>query len=884
MNHHPPDSLIESSGDGEVVDNGGGEHGGSSLLAVQSAWSEVDEAAAYSELRASIAREGLRLEIQPGRLTSAYDVGKAVGKGKFATVYKATRRADGEVVALKALAIFNVMDARSREKCLREIKLVQSLDHPHVIKFLDGFVDGSQLVLVFELAAAGDLKRQLRKARERHARFEEAVIWKYFAQVAAAVAHMHARRILHRDLKPANVMLTLAGVVKVGDLGLGRLLGTGTLAAHSTVGTPLYMAPEVLRGAGHDSAADVWSAGCILYELAMTISPFREPGLSLSSLFEKIQRAVFPPIAEVYSIELRTLVTDMLQYDPVKRPTMADVVVIAERMRDVTSKLKAQAKREKEEVMMVGAGNSVPVPAAVTTLTPMSNSITPPLPPQHMATTHLPPPKNRRGTSARTLTCDTAMSSRTHTDGADVDIDIDGVEVDPNNGTFDVSAAAAVPFITASHVHDRLLWLGFFDDANVKKSSNPALLTAAHLGAADVRTRASHDRFFFAHASTLSDLLAVIRWLAVVASNGPKSNARALARVTAIEAASRALCDAAATPLSVSTALILAVRDAELVEGYTTAAAAAAVAASALDIPSMMSTANAVSLSKGHGSVAIELISRLINSAVTSTLVTPPLIRVSEINHDNTVEAASDSEEEMNDDDADDESGSGEEKAEFQKKSFLLPPPIASHLWADEVTRGTPYVRISSSSSGGAGRVGEEWRQRLHITHRELKKLTEGNALHRDSLISLADNISSILSRIKAAEVLLAGSSDSGNGNGIGIGGGGGGGCGEAHTLIPLVTVAREAECLRRSAAIRLETITTRLANTTSSLDAIEEAVLSIKEEADARVVELSSGTRLVELRNAVATIRRDSDDLDLQIGLMRALQPKIERRGGGRR
>jgi len=84
-------------------------------------------------------------------------------------------------------------------------------------------------------AEAGDLKRQLRKAREREARFDERVVWKYFCQVAEAVAHCHSKRIMHRDLKPANIFLTLNGTVKVGDLGLGRALSENTLEAHSKV-------------------------------------------------------------------------------------------------------------------------------------------------------------------------------------------------------------------------------------------------------------------------------------------------------------------------------------------------------------------------------------------------------------------------------------------------------------------------------------------------------------------------------------------------------------------------------------------------------------------------------------------------------------------------
>jgi hypothetical protein len=202
----------------------------------------VEESAqARAELEAIISREGLHLHTAPGLLPSMYQVGSAIGKGKFATVYRATRLSDGALVAVKEIALFDVADARSREKCLKELRLIQGLEHPHIIRFLDGFVEGRHLVLVFEFAEAGDLKRQLRKAREKGVRFEERIVWRYFAQLAEAVAHLHSRRIIHRDLKPANIFLTLAGTVKVGDLGLGRLLSQDTLVAHSKVGTPLYM-------------------------------------------------------------------------------------------------------------------------------------------------------------------------------------------------------------------------------------------------------------------------------------------------------------------------------------------------------------------------------------------------------------------------------------------------------------------------------------------------------------------------------------------------------------------------------------------------------------------------------------------------------------------
>ncbi|CAE7775053.1 Nek7, partial [Symbiodinium microadriaticum] len=106
---------------------------------------------------------------------------------------------------------------------------------------------------------------------------------------------------MHRDLKPANIFLTLDGTVKVGDLGLSRELSENTYQAHSKVGTPLYMSPEVLRGDGYDFKSDIWSIGCLLYELAMLKSPFKSEGLNLYSLFQKISQGEYSPLPDRYS-------------------------------------------------------------------------------------------------------------------------------------------------------------------------------------------------------------------------------------------------------------------------------------------------------------------------------------------------------------------------------------------------------------------------------------------------------------------------------------------------------------------------------------------------------------------------------------------------------
>ncbi|GMH82440.1 hypothetical protein TrST_g12477 [Triparma strigata] len=264
-----------------------------------------------------------------------YEIIKPIGKGKFAIVYRAQRKSDSELVALKKIQISS-MDPKARSKTLKEVRLLQSLNHPNVIKYLDSFLTETELIIVFEWAAAGDLKRQIRKALTRSTYFDERVCWKYFSQICDAIKHMHEQRVMHRDLKPANIFLTLNGTVKVGDLGLGRELSEHTMEAHSKVGTPLYMSPEVLRGSGYDWKSDVWSLGCLLYELASLKSPFKSVGLNLYSLFQKISKGDYKKLPEQYSPELTRLAYAMISTEPGDRPDLETVCEVARTMKERT--------------------------------------------------------------------------------------------------------------------------------------------------------------------------------------------------------------------------------------------------------------------------------------------------------------------------------------------------------------------------------------------------------------------------------------------------------------------------------------------------------------------------------------------------------------------
>lgn len=177
-----------------------------------------------------------------------------------------------------------------------------------------------------EYCDGGDLSQVIKSTKKSKGVIHEDLIWKILAQLCMALRYCHRKTpaIIHRDIKPANVFLGDSKNVKLGDFGLSKILGTGSMYAYTNVGTPYYMSPEQVNEEKYNHKSDVWSLGCIIYEAASLRPPFHAE--NFLSLAIKINEGKVNRIPDIYSEDLQMVINEMLDKDPSKRPSVEDLI------------------------------------------------------------------------------------------------------------------------------------------------------------------------------------------------------------------------------------------------------------------------------------------------------------------------------------------------------------------------------------------------------------------------------------------------------------------------------------------------------------------------------------------------------------------------------
>ncbi|KDQ07198.1 hypothetical protein BOTBODRAFT_120406 [Botryobasidium botryosum FD-172 SS1] len=276
-----------------------------------------------------------------------YEPLDVIGNGSFGIIRKVRRKSDGKIFARKELN-FERMTERDRKQIVCEVNILKELNHEHIVRYMDRYVDRDNgvLYILMEFCGGGDLSNILKSARKTNTPLSEDTVWNYFAQILLALHHCHfpnakppgsstsvdgvigeqpstnkrRQQILHRDLKPDNVFLGCDNSIKLGDFGLSKQLGQATLA-NTYVGTPYYMSPELMSDKSYDSKSDIWSLGCLIYELCALNPPFHE-AKTHSELAIMIRSGRIPPLPKGYSSVLSNLIKSMLNLNPAMRPSV----------------------------------------------------------------------------------------------------------------------------------------------------------------------------------------------------------------------------------------------------------------------------------------------------------------------------------------------------------------------------------------------------------------------------------------------------------------------------------------------------------------------------------------------------------------------------------
>ena len=246
-----------------------------------------------------------------------------LGEGAYSTVYKVKRNIDNNIYALKKVKLLNLSE-KEKQNSLNEVRLLASIKSNFVISYKEAFFDekDSTLGIVMEFADGGDLYQKIVEHKKSAMFFEETDIWRIFIQLVKGLKALHDLKILHRDLKSANVFLLTDGTAKLGDLNVSKVARRGL--GYTQTGTPYYASPEVWKDQPYDNKSDIWSLGCVLYEMITLRPPFRAQ--NMEGLYNKVIKGQFSRIPDRFSNELFEVVKLLIQVNTDLRPSCDEIL------------------------------------------------------------------------------------------------------------------------------------------------------------------------------------------------------------------------------------------------------------------------------------------------------------------------------------------------------------------------------------------------------------------------------------------------------------------------------------------------------------------------------------------------------------------------------
>ena len=247
-----------------------------------------------------------------------------LGKGSYGTVYKVSKKSNSKIYALKQIRVHKLQNTYEIKNLINELKILCFHKCEYLLKCKDIFYDTHQINIVTDYAKHSDLSNYILKYKNKNKLINEKTIWLIFIQCCYGIEYLHEYNIIHRDLKPANILLNDNSSILLADFGISKII-ENKIKSFTLIGTPYYISPEMYKDINYDKKIDIWSIGCILYELTTLTVPFQANDM-IGLKKKVINGYYYDKISNIYSKDIQSMIRFLLDVNVERRPNIKEIL------------------------------------------------------------------------------------------------------------------------------------------------------------------------------------------------------------------------------------------------------------------------------------------------------------------------------------------------------------------------------------------------------------------------------------------------------------------------------------------------------------------------------------------------------------------------------
>ena len=255
---------------------------------------------------------------------------KKLGEGGFGVVYLVEK--DNKQYALKQCKM--KLENEEIDEYKKIINIISKINNEYLIKYYDNFIENDTFNILMEYGGDNDLKKYINNYKDKNELIKENIIKDIISQICKGLKDIHNNKIIHRDLTPDNIFIDKNNKIKIGDFGVSKILTTLNKYTKSQIGKTYYLAPEILKGLIYNNKVDIYSLGCIIYEL-----------FSLNEYYiDKLDEKDCKIDTKVYNTKYQDLIDLLLKKDYHARPNIEEVIDLIENNNYIISQINIEEK------------------------------------------------------------------------------------------------------------------------------------------------------------------------------------------------------------------------------------------------------------------------------------------------------------------------------------------------------------------------------------------------------------------------------------------------------------------------------------------------------------------------------------------------------------